>query len=194
MIDNQGLKSSGKESALLRATLDLVIENGFHDAPMSKIAKMANVSVGTIYIYFENKQDLVNKLYLILKRDFAKKIFTGYTETNTIEESFKTIWQQIAHYKFSFYKEARFLSLCDNAPMVDEEVKQKGLMHLKPLLELWQKGIDAHVIKDLSPYLLYAYTIYPLNFLIYMNNVGEFRVDTKQLDKAFSITWQGIKQ
>ena len=192
MDDNK--KITDKESALLQATLDLVIENGFHDAPMSKIAKLAGVSVGTIYIYFKSKQELVNKLYLIVKGDFAQKIFEGYTGNGPVEDLFKTIWYNIANYKLNYYKEARFLSLCDNAPMIDEDVRQKGLQHLNPLLSLWERGIKEELVKNLSPYLLYAYTMYPLNFLIYVNQNGEFKVDKKQIDDAFAITWEGIKK
>ena len=52
-------KSIDKRNALIKATIELVNNNGFHATPMSKIAKMANVSPATIYIYFEN--------YLVLK-------------------------------------------------------------------------------------------------------------------------------
>ena len=55
-------KSIDKKKALVKATIELVNNNGFHATPMSKIAKMANVSPATIYLYFENKQDLLNQL------------------------------------------------------------------------------------------------------------------------------------
>ncbi|RUT78274.1 TetR/AcrR family transcriptional regulator [Ancylomarina longa] len=67
-------KSKEKRNTLLKATFSLVNDNGFHDAPMSKIAKMANVSPATIYIYFENKQDLINQLYLKVKISFTDRV------------------------------------------------------------------------------------------------------------------------
>ena len=60
-------KSDKKRASLLKATMKLVNNQGFHAAPMSKIAKMAEMSPATIYIYFENKQDLINQLYLEVK-------------------------------------------------------------------------------------------------------------------------------
>ena len=66
-------KISDKRTALLNATLTLVNNHGFHNTPMSKIAKLAGVAPATIYLYFENKQDLVNKLYLEVKKDFSKE-------------------------------------------------------------------------------------------------------------------------
>ena len=55
-------KITDKKSALLNATLTLVNNHGFHNTPMSKIAKLAGVSPATIYLYFEHKQDLINSL------------------------------------------------------------------------------------------------------------------------------------
>ena len=34
---------------------------------MADVAKAARLATGTVYVYFENKEDLVNKLYLHLK-------------------------------------------------------------------------------------------------------------------------------
>ena len=54
-------KSIEKKEALLRATLSLVNESGFQGASMAKIAKMANVSPATIYLYFN---ELVANLFV----------------------------------------------------------------------------------------------------------------------------------
>ena len=145
-------KCDKKRKALLNATLNLVNNNGFHDAPMSKIAKIAEVSPATIYIYFENKQDLINQLYLEIKASFSEHAFKNYDENEAIKDSFQLIWYNIAHYKLNEVEEASFLSQCDNTPMIDDESRQQGLKHLQPLLDLWERGQQKGVIKLISPY------------------------------------------
>ena len=56
-----------KREAILQATLELVAENGFHDAPCSLIALRAGVAAGTIYRYFESKEALIQELYTVLE-------------------------------------------------------------------------------------------------------------------------------
>ena len=56
-----------KRKAILNTTLKLISSNGFHAAPMSVIAKEAGVAAGTIYLYFENKEDLIIQLYKYVK-------------------------------------------------------------------------------------------------------------------------------
>lgn len=186
-------KITDKKSALLKATLTLVNDHGFHDAPMSKIAKLAGVAPATIYLYFENKQDLINTLYLEVKASFSDCAFKGYQHTMPVKKGFETIWYNIADYKLNQIKEAAFLSQCDNTPMIDEEIRKEGLKHLQPLLDLWEKGKEEGIIKPLSIFVLYAYAIYPLSFLMAMQDRNLYTLDKKILDETFRAAWDAIK-
>lgn len=186
-------KSKEKRNALLNATLSLVNNNGFHDAPMSKIAKMAKVSPATIYIYFENKQDLINQLYLERKQAYTERAFEGYSEVMPVKKAFELIWYNIADYKLKELEESWFLSQCDNTTMIEEKVRQEGLKHLQPLLDLWERGQKEGIIKDVSPYVLYAYAINSLSFLMNMQKRELYQFDKKSLDEAFQAAWDSIR-
>jgi len=54
----------------------LTNELGFDGISISKIARKAKVSPATIYIYFENKEDLLTKIY----RDIRSKMSQGALE------------------------------------------------------------------------------------------------------------------
>lgn len=53
---------SNKRADILIATRDLIIEQGLQSTSMSQIARRAGVGMGTIYNYFENKEDLVRRV------------------------------------------------------------------------------------------------------------------------------------
>ncbi|MCC8359839.1 TetR/AcrR family transcriptional regulator [Salinimicrobium sediminilitoris] len=186
-------KSQMKRDALVKATISLVNNSGFHATPMSKIAKMANVSPATIYLYFKNKQDLVNQVYIEVKAAFSSYAFKDYDKSMTVEAGFEKIWKNIAFYKLKEVDQALFLSQCDNTPMIDEESRQEGLKHLEPLLELWERGKKEGIIKPISPYLLYAFTIYPISFLVNMENRGLCTVGQEAVNKAYQSAWNSIK-
>tara|TARA_R110002050_G_scaffold64779_1_gene140760 strand:- start:4294 stop:4878 length:585 start_codon:yes stop_codon:yes gene_type:complete len=186
-------KSIDKRNALINATIELVNNDGFHATPMSKIAKMACVSPATIYLYFENKQDLVNKTYLEVKSSYTAYAFATYDETMSVKEGFEVIWKRIAEFKLKEDAYAMFLAQCDNTPMINEESRQEGIRHLQPLLDLWKRGIKEGVIKPMSEYMLYAYAINPLSFLTIAQNRGTLVLDDKQLELAFEAAWSSIK-
>lgn len=186
-------KSIDKRNAILRATLALVTDGGFRATSMAKIAQIANVSPATIYLYFSNKQDLINQLYLTAKKEFSDLAFHDYNANMSIEVGFKTIWHNIANFKLSDSDEAYFLSQCDNTPIVDADTFQEGLTFFEPLMNLWQKGIQEEVLKPISPYLMYAYSIYPINFLISIKSKDIDTFNQLNLDQAFKSAWDSIK-
>ncbi|WP_452229938.1 MULTISPECIES: TetR/AcrR family transcriptional regulator [unclassified Lacinutrix] len=186
-------KSIDKRNALIKATIELVNNNGFHATPMSKIAKMANVSPATIYLYFENKQDLVNQTYVEVKAAYTKYAFETYDESMSIEAGFELIWKRIAEFKLKECENAMFLAQCDNTPMIDEPSRQEGIKHLQPLLDLWARGKKEGIIKPLSDFLLYAYAINPLSFLMITQKRGAFQLDKTHLEEAYQSAWSSIK-
>lgn len=186
-------KGQIKREALVKATVNLVNNNGFHAAPMSKIAKMANVSPGTIYLYFNNKQDLINHVYIEVKAAFSQFAFKDYEEHLSVEKGFETIWKNIAEFKLKQVEEAMFLSQCDNTPMIDEASRKEGLKHLQPLLELWERGQKEGVIKAVSPYMLYAFSIYPIAFLMNMQQRGLYTLTLAHINDAYEMAWSSIK-
>ncbi|WP_296311982.1 TetR/AcrR family transcriptional regulator [Winogradskyella sp. UBA3174] len=186
-------KSIDKRNALINATIDLVNNNGFHATPMSKIAKMANVSPATIYLYFDNKQDLVNKTYIEVKALYTNYAFATYNTDTSVEVGFETIWKRIADFKLKECDNAMFLAQCDNTPMIDELSRQEGIKHLQPLLDLWARGKKEGIIKPISDYLLYAYAINPLSFLVMAQKRDAFQLDEAHIEDAYQAAWDSIK-
>lgn len=186
-------KSIDKRNALVKATIELVNNSGFHATPMSKIAKMANVSPATIYLYFENKQDLVNQTYIDVKAKYTDYAFATFDKKMAVKEGFKLIWYRIADFKLKECENAMFLAQCDNTPMIDEQSRQEGIKHLQPLLDLWARGKQEGIIKSMSDYLLYAYAINPLSFLMISQKRGAFILNKTHLEEAYQSAWNSIK-
>ena len=58
-----------KKEKIILAAIQLINEVGFAEITMSKIAQKAGVAPGTIYVYFENKDDMLKKLFLTVKEE-----------------------------------------------------------------------------------------------------------------------------
>ena len=69
--------SEDKRTAILEAATELVAMLGV-SAPTAKIAKGAGVAEGTLFTYFANKDELLNRLYQELKTDLRDAIMAGY--------------------------------------------------------------------------------------------------------------------
>lgn len=182
-----------KEKALLKAILYLVNNKGFHASSMAKIAKMAGISAGTIYLYFENKQDMLDKLYLFIKSEMCEYAFKKHIPDGDIQEEFRKIWYRIAQYKSLHVEEAMFLAFCDISPVVSEEVKEKALTLFDPFLEICRRGqAEGRMRKD-SLHLIYAFSINPLSYLISVKRDKKLKLSKEQIDTAYEMVWNAIR-
>lgn len=56
-------KTGEKYEAIIDAAVRVIAKHGYHNAQVSRIAKEAKVADGTIYLYFENKDDILISLF-----------------------------------------------------------------------------------------------------------------------------------
>ncbi|SMO35741.1 TetR/AcrR family transcriptional regulator [Melghirimyces algeriensis] len=56
-------RTGEKYDAIINAAVRVIAQYGYHQAQVSKIAREANVADGTIYLYFENKDDVLVSLF-----------------------------------------------------------------------------------------------------------------------------------
>ena len=89
-----------KKEALFEATVKLVNEIGFVSSSVSKIAKEANVSPSTVYVYYKNKEDLLVSIYIQIKAHMGKVILEGFDESMPIRDFFKMFFRVVADHSF----------------------------------------------------------------------------------------------
>jgi len=67
-------KQKAKRQQILDAAVRVIAENGYYRAQVSRIAKEAGVADGTIYLYFNNKEDLLVSLFAETMGSFVERI------------------------------------------------------------------------------------------------------------------------
>jgi len=66
-----------KENKLLEAAYNLFIEKGITATAIDEIVKKAGVAKGTFYLYFKDKEDILEKLILKKKQRDCQKSIAG---------------------------------------------------------------------------------------------------------------------
>jgi AcrR family transcriptional regulator len=112
-----------KREAILKAMLDLIVERGFHDAPMSLLAKRSGASPGVIYHYFPSKDDLIRAVYERVKSIKHEVFFEGYSEKLPPREALLRIWLNAYRFYRTHLRETRFLDQYLNSPYCTEDAE-----------------------------------------------------------------------
>ena len=75
-----------KRRAIALASSELLLEHGIGDLTIAQIAETAGVGKGTIYEYFENKEDIVFEIITTFMMEYEVKLFEIIGETRATKE------------------------------------------------------------------------------------------------------------
>ncbi|NPA15436.1 MAG: TetR/AcrR family transcriptional regulator [Deferribacteres bacterium] len=75
-----------KREKILKAAERVFAEKGFHTARIADIAKLAGIAEGTIYIYFDSKEDLILSIFKERFGDWLEKLKQRLKECSTAKE------------------------------------------------------------------------------------------------------------
>ncbi|UOE48893.1 TetR/AcrR family transcriptional regulator [Mucilaginibacter sp. SMC90] len=92
-------KNLDKEQAIRTIALDIIANEGLENLSMQKLAKAANVSPRTIYIKYEDKDDLLIKLFITeVLGAYEVAILNDFNEEMDFETGVKKLWNNGFHY------------------------------------------------------------------------------------------------
>ncbi|GMO21825.1 MAG: TetR/AcrR family transcriptional regulator [Termitinemataceae bacterium] len=140
---------SSKRDDLLNAALKLIAGQGFHAAPMSQIAEEANIGVGTIYRYFKNKDELINGLYLEIRKRMAEAIGKDHDEDAPLKTQFVKSLQNLIHYLIEHPTEIQFTEQYEHSPFITDETKVEIEKVASPISDLLIRAQKEKLLKPL---------------------------------------------
>ena len=187
------VKNDIKRNAIIEATVGLVNEIGFAASSVSKIAKRADVSPATIYIYFKNKEDLLVSTYVDIKTCLANAIMADFEAEVPLRDAVflagKRLYAYINEHPELFYFTEQFA----NSPYTDLVDKDKIEAPFMPMYELIQHGIEQKIIKDVPIELIFAHIYLPIFNLVNPRLHPNFEVTPEIIEISMNMAWDAIK-
>jgi AcrR family transcriptional regulator len=186
-------KDENKRLSIYNAAMEVVNDSGVEKTSMSRIANAAGVSSSTIYVYFENKSDMINKLYLMVKEELGASLFIDITEEMSIETASKSWMTKYFYFLIHNPLKLSFLEQFHNSPSISPETEAKGLEYFAPLFRLHERAVREGSVKNYPAPLLRAFIFEPIMSLARSHINHELEVDKDMLENALNMTWSAIK-
>jgi TetR/AcrR family transcriptional regulator, repressor of fatR-cypB operon len=158
MPAKKGARKTDKKDAILDAMLDLVVERGLDDAPMSAVADRSGASPGVIYHYFPSKDDLIRKLYERVAGLKREAFLDGYSDAAAPREALLKMWLNAYQFYRTHPKELRFLDQYLNSSYCSPggEPPDPSFARVGQLLRPRKQG---GILKDLPPEAIQSLTL-----------------------------------
>lgn len=92
-VSIRDMKKTEKKQRIMNAAIRVLARNGYNDTTVSQIAKAAEVADGTLYLYFENKDDLLARIFDEITEHFIREGMEILSEIESPIERLKAIAQ-----------------------------------------------------------------------------------------------------
>jgi AcrR family transcriptional regulator len=144
-----------RRTQIIEAAARVFAQKGFHQATTKEIAQEAGIAEGTIYLYFENKEDV---LVAVLTQPTVSLFLEIVGDTETLGDDDEATLTYALHAAFALGQQyADYLRMFLSAiQAVDDEVRQQVYLRLEeqlgPVFQSYvQQRIDDGAFRDLDP-------------------------------------------
>jgi TetR/AcrR family fatty acid metabolism transcriptional regulator len=88
--ESDAFRGTDKRQRILRAAVDVFAEHGYFNAKVAQIAKAAGVADGTIYLYFQGKEDLLITIFREHTRSYLEALELRMADVEPAEDRLRT--------------------------------------------------------------------------------------------------------
>lgn len=144
-------EQTDKRKAILDAALILFTERGFHGTPTSLIAQEAGVATGTLFHYFKTKEELIESLYLNIKKEAGTVLRDAAKSKGDWREKLANAYMEYAKWGLKNAQKIHFMQQFCYSPFISKATHQEGISNFLFLIDEIALGIKEGVIRDYPP-------------------------------------------
>jgi len=163
-MDDQKLPRREREKLrqrqeMLAAALDLFSRKGYHNVSMQEIAAQAEFAIGTLYKFFQNKEELYKALVLELCDEFEDSILRAIEQPQDEVEKLRSyvrakteVFRRNLPFIRLYLAESRGASFNLKAGL-DDEIRQRYYLNVESIAAIFASGIKNQRFKQIAdPY------------------------------------------
>jgi AcrR family transcriptional regulator len=182
-------KDDEKARSIKAAVVKMILQEGFHGASISKIAKMAGVSPATVYIYFENKENMLQDIYREYSEDIFAYLLDGVKKGMDGHQFIDLLVRSYYNYMLNHKEVFNYVEQFSNCPsLVNGCSGRKGVSKIYNLIEEMKKN---HIMKDYSNEILLAMIFSPVKAIAIDAQKSEAE-RSKQLQELITIIQDAV--
>ncbi|AIG65641.1 TetR/AcrR family transcriptional regulator [Weissella tructae] len=181
-----------KIKALEEAAYDLVQAQGLSQLSINKLAKRANVSVATAYIYYENKADLLGTLYQSI-RDTLILNLPLPNAALPVQEQFAQVMRTYAETFLAHPKQVNFMTALSANPEYLPEAMQGDDSLLGPaMMAVIKQAYEQNKLRTKNVDLIVAQALQPLQWLLQTRAQHKATVRVEEVDALIEMAQRAI--
>ncbi|MYV16859.1 TetR/AcrR family transcriptional regulator [Furfurilactobacillus milii] len=161
-----------KRARILQATSQIMMNEGIAAVSLSKIAKEAGIASGTLYTYFEDKNDMLKALYLDRKADVAR-VITAFDPNGDPTAELDKFMSLVYGYAQHHLENMLLIREFNQSPILKQLgiTAEESYLGYEPIQQLTQNGVANGIFVPVTFEVLMSYAYTPvIEYVVALNN------------------------
>jgi TetR/AcrR family transcriptional regulator, multidrug resistance operon repressor len=161
-----------KEAAVKAKALELFVKHGFEGLSMHKLAEAAGVSPATLYIYYEDREDLILSLFEEESEKMADISLRNFSPDMPFREGLRVQWINRAHYCLENPDAMHFLEQVKFSPLYEKAQKRMSNHFVQAMRAFVGNAIRKGELIDIPVEIYWSIAFAPLYQLVKFHMQG----------------------
>lgn len=192
-------RDENKVQAIREKALAMIVKLGFDGLSMQKLAKEADVSPATIYIYYKDREDLIVQLWMEEMQKMTTATLEGFDPDMGFEEGLKVQWMNRAKYCLENPESMHLLEQIKFSPYNDICLKRMDKNFVQAMSAFVHNAIKRNELVKLPLEVYWSIAFAPLYQLVKMHMRGKgitgtekFVLDQKVMNQTLKLVLKAL--
>lgn len=191
-------RDENKERSIRDKALKMIVKEGLRGLSMQKLAKAADVSPATIYIYFKDKEDLVMQLSAESSEKMIDITFKNFDPSMSFKEGLRIQWKNRADYCLKYPDQMHFLEQLRHSPYGEKINEMAGDRFKKMMGDFVTNAIKRKELVKVPVEIYWSIAFAPLYNLVKFHKTGKslgsknFVLTDKLLDETLELVLKAL--
>lgn len=191
-------RDSNKEEIVKQKAIKLLVKKGIEGFSMNRLAKESNISVATLYIYYSDKDDLIQKIGIEIGKNFFDEMTKDFSLTMSFKEGLYKQWENRIRFTQKKPLEVNCWELLIHSTY-RESILEESLLEFKIIMKTFFKNaIEKKELIPVSKEVFWSIAYGPLYSLLRFEREGKnfggapFKLNKKTTDEAFELVIKAL--
>lgn len=176
---------------LRRAVVLEATEKGFGALSVGGVVDRAKVSAGTVYVHFENKEDMLQKVFLEIKQEFHTIMLQAQSE-QTSAETIRRMWFDMFDFVAAHPSDFLFLEYGNSARILNEAQRAEVQKMDEDIAVILARGIEGGILAPLDVGLISILLVAPATQLARSAVLNGTVIPVSTIEMTFQRVWLSI--
>lgn len=167
------------------------VEMGFGAVSVAGVVKRASVSAGTVYVHFQNKEEMLRQIYMEIKTEFHSVLMEAQNEPDTVRR-IRKMWHRLFEFVSDKPRELLFLEFGNAAKILTAEQQATVDRFAGDIAADLQRGIDDGTLATLDTRILSLLLIAPAMQLARSSVLTGTELPQSTINQTFERVWLSI--